>query len=85
MISTIRVIVFSLLVISLVSGWWLLALACAIGYVLAFTGYELFPLAVLVDGYYGGFAAIPVVSIVALSLIVMARWLRPYFLLYTES
>lgn len=59
------------------------AFILAIWYIFRFSGYELIVLAVLVDGYFGAFYNVPVITIVTTVLVFTIDFLKPTLLLYT--
>lgn len=63
---------------------YFLAIALAIWYMFRFAGYELIVLAVLLDGYFGAFYAIPYISLVTVFLVFIIELLKPFLLMYTE-
>jgi hypothetical protein len=50
-----------------------------------FTGYELIVMAVLVDGYFGAFYTLPIISISTITLVFLVDLLKPSLLMYTKT
>lgn len=80
-----HLLAFSGTVVTLLIGFWPLALTAAVAYVLRYSGFELIVLAALYDGYYGAFTTVPYVTIAAAVLVLAADWLRPRLVLYTPE
>jgi hypothetical protein len=73
-----------MLLFSLAQLWWLCLLLFLV-YLYFFDGRELFFLAVLIDGYFGGFSSFPIVSAFSLVAILGFNWIKPRLLMYTRS
>lgn len=56
--------------------WWAVALSMGI-YTTRYRGYELIATMVLVDGYYGAFSGVPLLTMSAIAVVVMMTYVRP--------
>ncbi len=63
--------------------WW--AGLIAVWYMFRFTGYELIILAILIDGYFGAFYSIPIISILTIVTVFSIDLLKPTLLMYTSK
>ncbi len=63
--------------------WWVVILA--VFYIFYYTGYELIVLAILVDGYFGAFYNIPIITIITTALFLFINLLKPTLLMYTND
>lgn len=63
--------------------WWL-AIPLIIIYMYRYQSYELFVIALLLDGYVGSFYHIPYYSLVTVFTVIVAEWARPKIMLYTR-
>jgi len=61
------------------------ALVVTIWYVFRYSGYELIVLAILIDGYYGAFYSVPLLSIATLMFVFSINIIKPSLLMYTEK
>ena len=50
-----------------------------------FTFFELIILAILIDGYFGAFYSVPVISILAIIMVFSIDLLKPTLLMYTSK
>ena len=58
---------------------------CMCVYALIWEGYELLFLAICLDAFFGAGAALPYYTIGTTSLLVLAVWLKPRLLLYSQE
>lgn len=82
MLRFLFLILITLLIITPLYG---LAILIALWYMFRFTGYELILLAVLVDGYFGAFDAVPILSIATICVVFLVDLLKPSLLMYTKN
>lgn len=80
-----RLLCFLGVVVTIPIGFTPLLATAAVAYLLRYGGVELILLAVLYDGYVGAFSSVPLLSIAAVVLVLIAEWLRPRLVLYTPS
>jgi len=80
-----RILWLTLIAWGILAQFFLFALAITLWYVFRYSGYELIFLAILIDGYYGAFFSIPVLSISTLVLVVSINVIKPSLLMYTEK
>lgn len=66
-----------LMTLTLLVPWWLTVLI-AIPYLYAYRGFEVPLLMILVDGYYGTLATMPLLSIITLGLCMIIESIKPY-------
>lgn len=64
---------------------FLLAGIISVWYMFRFTGFELIILAILIDGYFGAFYSVPVISILAIIMVFSIDLLKPTLLMYTSK
>ena len=81
----IRIILFGLLILSIFNQFYLIAGAVFIWYLLVYTGYELVALAILLDGYYGAFYAVPILTLGTFFVWITTDTIKRLLLLYTEK
>lgn len=79
-----RLALFVLITTSLLVNVWWVSAPAAVLYVWRYEGYELFLLALLVDGYLGQFYHWPWYATGALGLIIIINLARPHLLLYNR-
>ncbi len=73
----IRLISLGLIIMgALFFPWWAVALV-AIAYTTRYRGYELITAAVLLDGYYGAFSRVPLLTIAMVIIVVVMLFVRP--------
>lgn len=78
-----RLFLFLLIAILILSPWYILAIFLTFGYLFYFEpGYEIIILAILVDGFFGMFFKIPLLSFGALALVSFFIILKPRLLIY---
>lgn len=77
----------SLIIITtlIITPLYILAIPLGVWYMFRFTGYELIILAVLVDGYFGAFNTLPIISILTIALVFLVDLLKPSLLMYTKT
>ncbi len=80
-----RIILFSLLGLSIFNQFYLVAMFLFLWYLLVYTGYELVILAILLDGYYGAFYAVPVLTLVTFLVWIATLTTKRMLLLYTDK
>lgn len=81
-----RILLFCiLLLISVVVPTWLLAVI-ALVYALRYTAYELIPLALCIDAYYGMsfYGHLPYYTLCAILLLIVVEYIKPRLSLYNE-
>ena len=64
--------------------FWLAGII-SVWYMFRFTGFELIILAILIDGYFGAFYSVPVISILAIIMVFSIDLLKPTLLMYTSK
>ncbi len=69
----------------IITPLYILAIPLGLWYMFRFTGYELIILAVLVDGYFGAFNTLPIISILTIALVFLVDLLKPSLLMYTKT
>ena len=77
----------SLIIITtlIITPLYILARPLGVWYMFRFTGYELIVVAVLVDGYFGAFYTLPIISISTITLVFLVDLLKPSLLMYTKT
>jgi hypothetical protein len=77
----------SLIIITtlIITPLYILAIPLGVWYMFRFTGYELIVMAVLVDGYFGAFYTLPIISISTITLVFLVDLLKPSLLMYTKT
>ena len=69
----------------IITPLYILAIPLGLWYMFRFTGYELIILAVLVDGYFGAFNTLPIISILTIASVFLVDLLKPSLLMYTKT
>jgi hypothetical protein len=77
-----RIIVFFLLLVSILTQSYYLAGVLYLGYLFWYSGYEIVVLAILIDGYYGAFFGFPTFTVVTFLAWMLVTYLKK-LLLYT--
>lgn len=72
-------LIYISIVISIMQNWLILAAILVSLFSIKYGAVTLIPLAMLIDGYYGNYHAVPVLSIVAVGWFVLVEYLRPRF------
>ena len=80
-----RLLFFIAIATLIITPLYLAAVLLAIWYMFRFTGYELIILAILVDGYFGAFNELPVISLLTIILVFLIDLLKPSLLMYTKN
>lgn len=80
-----RLFIFIFISILIITPLYLVAIPLAIWYAFLFTGYELIVLAILVDGYFGAFNTVPIISFLTILLVFFVDLLKPSLLMYTKN
>lgn len=78
-------LIIGLIVICALSGWWLLSVFLGLFFWWRYSIWPLVVISILLDGYYGSFFTLPILS---LSLIVLAGIevvCKPWLLLYNDE
>lgn len=75
-----RIIIFILMAFLLITPWFWLGVALALGYIFYFGGFELIILAAVVDGYFGAFTSWPVFSLATIAVVFAIDFIKPYLL-----
>ena len=84
-INMFRLLFFIAIATLIITPLYLAAVLLAIWYMFRFTGYELIILAILVDGYFGAFNELPVISLLTIVLVFLIDLLKPSLLMYTKN
>jgi hypothetical protein len=74
-----------LLAFFFLNQWYILAGLAFFGYLFRYAGYEIVALALLIDGYYGAFLEIPLLSLTVFCIWFATILLRERLLLYTQQ
>jgi len=69
----------------MLTPWYFLAILLSLWYMFRFFGFELIFLAILIDGYFGAFYEVPVVSIVTIILVFLIDSFKSLLLMYTDN
>ena len=80
-----RLLIFIIIAALIITPLYLVTIPLAIWYMFRFTGYELIVLAVLVDGYFGAFHALPIISLLTIVSVFLVDLLKPSLLMYTKT
>jgi len=80
-----RILLFLLIAWGMLTQIFWFALVVTIWYVFRYSGYELIVLAILIDGYYGAFYSVPLLSIATLMFVFSINIIKPSLLMYTEK
>ena len=80
-----RFFLFISIAMLIITPLYLLCIPLALWYMFLFTGYELILLAVLIDGYFGAFYTVPVISILSIIMVFSVDLLKPTLLMYTKK
>lgn len=83
-----RFILFLFLIISAVlaimQGWIVFAFGFIVVVSMKYSAAVLIPFGILLDGYYGSFAHVPVFSLLAIGWFILVESIRPRLLVNTE-
>lgn len=80
-----RTISLVLLLISYVSGWYIVAGVIFVWYLFRYSGYELVIIAFILDAFYGYLTHLPIITLSVFMAWTMILMLRPKLLLYTHD
>lgn len=80
-----RLLIFIIIAALIITPLYLVTIPLAIWYMFRFTGYELIVLAVLVDGYFGAFHTLPIISLLTIVSVFLVDLLKPSLLMYTKT
>ena len=80
-----RILWLLLIAWGMLAQFFLFALVITLWYMFRYSGYELIFLAVLIDGYYGAFFSMPILSVSTLALVFLVNIIKPSLLMYTEK
>jgi hypothetical protein len=80
-----RFLLFIIIALLIITPLFWFVLPLVFWYTFLFTGYELIILAILVDGYFGAFYSVPIISIMAISIVFLMDLLKPSLLMYTKK
>ena len=69
--------------VALFIGWWWVWVPVVCLYAWYYDGWWIVIVAVLIDGYYGAFSAVPILSMATLALVIVVTMIRP--LIYTHD
>jgi len=79
-----RLFLFFLITILILSSWYILAILLTFFYLFRFEqGYEIVVLAILVDGFFGMFFKVPLLSLGSLALISLFTIIKPRLAIYS--
>jgi hypothetical protein len=74
----IRLVYFlSIALVCILCPWWVIPLVC-LPYFYFYTAYELLIVALLVDGYFGAFGNVPVLSMMIGGIFIVIEGFKPY-------
>lgn len=71
------ILLYTLVIFSFIQGWELLAFSFILIFSFWYNAVALIPLAILIDGYFGNFYDIPVLSFMAVIWFVVVEYLQP--------
>jgi hypothetical protein len=80
-----RLLSLIIIITLIITPLYILAIPLGVWYMFRFTGYELIVVAVLVDGYFGAFNTLPIISISTITLVFLIDLLKPSLLMYTKT
>ncbi len=80
-----RISLFILIALLMLTPFFWLAGLIAVWYMFCFTGFELIILAILIDGYFGAFYNVPIISILTIIMVFSIDLLKPTLLMYTSK
>ncbi len=80
-----RLLIIIIIAALVITPLYLAAIPLVIWYMFRFTGYELIILAVLVDGYFGAFNSLPIISLLTIVSVFLVDLLKPSLLMYTKN
>ncbi len=80
-----RIFTFISITILMLTPLFWLAGVISVWYMFRFTGFELIILAILIDGYFGAFFSVPVISILTIITVFFIDILKPTLLMYTSK
>jgi hypothetical protein len=68
---------YTLVIFSLLQGWLFPTFCLVLVYSFVYNSITLIPLAILMDGYFGNFYTVPVLSFLAVLWYIVVEYLRP--------
>ncbi len=80
-----RIFIFIVIALLMLTPFFWLAGIISVWYMFRFTGFELIVLAILIDGYFGAFYNIPIISISTIIMVFSIDLLKPTLLMYTSK
>lgn len=80
-----RIFIFIIIALLMLTSFFWLAGIISVWYMFRFTGFELIVLAILIDGYFGAFYNIPMISILTIIMVFSIDLLKPTLLMYTSK
>ena len=80
-----RLLIIIIIAALVITPLYLAAIPLVIWYMFRFTGYELIILAVLVDGYFGAFNSLPIISLLTIVSVFLVDLLKPSLLMYSKN
>lgn len=80
-----RIFIFIIIALLMLTSFFWLAGIISVWYMFRFTGFELIVLAILIDGYFGAFYNIPIISILTIIMVFSIDLLKPTLLMYTSK
>lgn len=80
-----RIFIFIIIALLMLTPFFWLAGIISVWYMFRFTGFELIVLAILIDGYFGAFYNIPIISILTIIMVFSIDLLKPTLLMYTSK
>ncbi|MCB9810865.1 MAG: hypothetical protein H6779_00810 [Candidatus Nomurabacteria bacterium] len=69
----------------MITPLYIVGVVLSVWYMFKFGGYELVFVAVLLDGYFGAFYHLPLITICSLALVLFIDLLKPRLLMYTSD
>ena len=79
-----RIFLFFIILLLTLEQFWLVLLPLLFWYAVWYQTYELIIVAVLIDGYVGGFYDWPLYTIITTALVLILEWVRPRIMFYTN-
>lgn len=80
-----RILLFVTVAFLCTTGWWFAIVPAAMWYSFQFDGYELVIMGALTDIHYGSVTAAPYMTLLLITVVLVAGWLKPRLMVYTTS
>lgn len=80
-----RSLIFLLIAWFFVAQLYFMAVPLYLWYLLRYQGPELIFLAILIDGYFQSFYAVPILSLITISIVFFIDIIKPQLLMYTSG